>query len=191
MKDGAIETIEYKGYTIDIYRDEFPEDPREDDNLGHMVCFHRRYSLGDKHQMTLDEARTFQARKDVISLNLYLYDHSGITMRASRSYDGNPFYGKLPQGHAEFDSGQVGFIYVTKDELKREFNKKKVTKKTVDKAIEILFGEVKQYDRYIGGDYVGYQVRNEEGDLKDGCWGFDNIEEAIKEGKEVIDNEKK
>lgn len=29
--------------------DDFPESPREYDNLGKMVCFHSRYNLGDEH----------------------------------------------------------------------------------------------------------------------------------------------
>lgn len=27
-------------------------DPREDDNLGHLICWHRRYSLGDSNEFT-------------------------------------------------------------------------------------------------------------------------------------------
>ena len=43
------EEQEYKGYIIKIYQDDTSEDsPREDrDNLGTMVCTHRRYNLGD------------------------------------------------------------------------------------------------------------------------------------------------
>ncbi len=44
----ALETMDYKGTTIEIHRDEFGYSPREDDNLGTMVCFHRRYVLGDE-----------------------------------------------------------------------------------------------------------------------------------------------
>lgn len=34
---------------LKIVQDECPEDPREWSNLGHMVCWHRHYRLGDKH----------------------------------------------------------------------------------------------------------------------------------------------
>lgn len=35
-------------YTVKIRHDLDTESPRRDrDNLGHMVCFHRRYRLGD------------------------------------------------------------------------------------------------------------------------------------------------
>lgn len=43
------ETLEYKGYTIKLFFDEDPMNPRENDvNLGKMICSHNRYTLGDK-----------------------------------------------------------------------------------------------------------------------------------------------
>jgi hypothetical protein len=33
-----------------------PHNPREDENLGHMICWHRRHSLGDKHEYKDSEA---------------------------------------------------------------------------------------------------------------------------------------
>ena len=46
----SIETIERGGLTIDIYPEEHLDDsPRDWDNMGTMVCWHSRYTLGDKH----------------------------------------------------------------------------------------------------------------------------------------------
>ena len=43
-----IETIACaNGNTIKVFVDEDPQSPREWDNAGTMVCFHRRYNLGD------------------------------------------------------------------------------------------------------------------------------------------------
>lgn len=40
----------YRGYNINWFYDECPQNPRTEwDNLAHMICWHRRYSLGDKH----------------------------------------------------------------------------------------------------------------------------------------------
>ena len=36
-------------YVLVIQPDDDPLNPREDDNFGKMVCFHRRYPLGDHH----------------------------------------------------------------------------------------------------------------------------------------------
>lgn len=51
MRDSAIHTeLLPNGNTLNIYHDDGAANPREDyDHLGTMVCFHRRYTLGDKH----------------------------------------------------------------------------------------------------------------------------------------------
>ena len=43
-----VETIEYKGCRIRLEVDEDPGSPREWCNVGTMVCWHRRYNLGDE-----------------------------------------------------------------------------------------------------------------------------------------------
>lgn len=40
---------EANGFRLLIIQQEYAEDPRNWDNLGTMVCFHKRYDLGDKH----------------------------------------------------------------------------------------------------------------------------------------------
>ena len=55
FKMKPIEIVEYKGYQIKIYQDEFSELPGDRDNLGTMLCKHRDYRLGDvkeSEQMT-------------------------------------------------------------------------------------------------------------------------------------------
>jgi hypothetical protein len=43
-----METIEYRGKQIEIHQDECAESPREWENIGKMVCWHRGYKLGDE-----------------------------------------------------------------------------------------------------------------------------------------------
>jgi len=49
-----METIKYKGYTINIIQDEEARNPREDfvESYSKMICFHNRYDLGDEHSYT-------------------------------------------------------------------------------------------------------------------------------------------
>jgi len=54
MRNEACDTIEYRGFNINIYQDEMAEDPREWDNIGKMACTHRNYHLGDKKFMGKD-----------------------------------------------------------------------------------------------------------------------------------------
>jgi hypothetical protein len=162
--------------------DNDPTNPREDENLGNMVCFHNRYSLGDKSELNSDMFNSWQElysylikEKNAITiLPLYLYDHSGISIKVGS------FRGLLPQGHAEFDSGQVGFIYTTKEDLKRIG----VTKAKADKSLR---EEVEHYNRYLRGD-IYFIVRetfdhNKEQvdyDICGGYYGMDYAEKALK-----------
>ena len=48
-----IDSYEYKGYTIEVHQYEHPPNPRTEwDNLSTMVCWHRRYELGDEQPRT-------------------------------------------------------------------------------------------------------------------------------------------
>jgi len=249
-------------YTLFIVDDDQPTSPREDrDNFGKMICFHRRYSLGDEHDH--NEPRNFlqnllfekyaysseaaygkhiydyikngnakEARleynrssrewellennhwstgndwytsssysaslkgkdvpdwflenclstlrmselielteqmKDVVLLPLYLYDHSGITIK-THSFS------------CPFDSGQVGWIYADYDAIKKEYNT--VTPETIEKAKNLMESEVKEYDYYLTGQCYGFKLF--EGDNQvDSCWGFygeiNDVSQYIKE----------
>ena len=124
-------------------------DPRtENYNLGKMWCWHRRYNLGDESSDKLhteDYSGWSEIRNEIVKqhnpiaiLPLYLYDHSGITMKTS------PF-------SCPWDSGQVGFIFMTRDKLS-DLGYKIASKGAVKQAIAILEAEVRDYDRYLCGD---------------------------------------
>lgn len=187
-----IKTCEKDGKILRIYQDEFPENPREWDNLGTMLCFHKRYKLGDETDLkSVDfsswdeiEEYLFKEKGAVIALPLYLYDHSGLYMKVGS------WHGLLSQGHAEFDSGQVGFIYTTGERIRKEFDKKRITEKLIDKAEEILRQEVKGYAQYLGGDIYFYQVLqpekcptcgNVEDKVLDACGGYYELESILQE----------
>lgn len=166
-------------YTVKILQDDDPMNPRtEYDNVGHMICFHRRYNLGDKHNMDIDELKEICKRKDVYSLPLYLYDHSGITMNTSGF-------------SCPWDSGQVGRIYMTRADYLKNWNKKRVNKKHI---IEILKAEVEEYDNYLTGKVYGYRVEDEEGYHVESCWGYNGeskyaLEEGVSVAKAIIRND--
>lgn len=155
-----------------------------------MVCFHKRYDLGDKHDFTPESIKKFVQRDDVVSLPLYLYDHSGITMRTS------PF-------SCPWDSGQVGFIYVTHARIKAEMGRPKgvnnftgikhVMKKDIERAERALLSEVKIYDNYLTGEVYGYMVEDDEENHIDSCWGFygdEGKKYMIEEAKQIVDHQR-
>ena len=178
----------YKGYTIEIVPEEYPTSPREWDNLGTMVCFHNRYDLGDKHEFKSNDYNSWkEVAKGIeekvgkaIIFPLYLYDHSGLRLKIGS------FNGLLPQGHAEFDSGQVGFIYCTYEKACKEFGKKRMSKSLMSKVSKLLECEIETYDTYLAGGVVGYVVKNSKGEVTDSCWGYYD-ETAMTDAKAIVD----
>lgn len=173
---------EYKGYTIRIEQDDNPENPRDWDNFGIMICFHKRYRLGDKTDLrsdmfnNWDEAYAYLIKKIHAKFikPLYLYDHSGITIAT------HPF-------SCPWDSGQVGFIYTTSKLIRANFGHKPIAKIEKD-IIANLESEVTIYDSYIRGDVCGYIIEK-DGDAVASCWGYYRYDDAIKAAKYVIDKE--
>lgn len=152
---------------LKVLRDEFATNPCEFDNLGTMVCWHPQYELGNDHNFK--SPQDFQrwvkeevGKSNIVLLPLYLYDHSGLAIST------------VPFGDP-WDSGQVGWVYATKEDLRREFGAKKITSRIKQKAVSILQEEVKTYNQYLTGEVFGFATF-EVGDGKvretDSCWGF-------------------
>jgi len=184
MEEYLAETEDYRGHKIKIYQDPEPKSPREWDNLGTMVCFHKRYDLGDKHGIKSDEfggwddieRHLIEELGAVVVLPLYLYDHSGITMRTGSFHD-------------RWDSGQVGFVYVDRDSVLKEYGKKRLSKSIIKRATNVLESEVKTYDQYLTGQVYGFMVEDADGEQVDSCWGyFDEPSDMIKECKSIVDH---
>ena len=159
-----------------IVPDKNPENPREWDNLGSMICWHRKYRLGDEHSYktpfdfifalaeevgipkeevdlgceAMDDAIEKLEEKALI-LPIYLYDHSGIMI----STDG--FRHVDPQ---RWDWGQVGFIYATNDKLRKELLCSGAELSPLERkhAEQLLIDEVRMYNDYITGDVWGYKL---------------------------------
>ena len=167
---------DYKGYEILIEQDEHPINPRmENFNLGQMICHHKRYFLGDKHNKSTDEVLNMLAgkQKDIVVLPLYLYDHSGITMNTTGF-------------SCPWDSGMVGCIYADYVNIRSWYGVKKVTKNLIAKVKESLRCEVKVYDNYISGNVYGYVIKKDDEEM-DSCGGYP-YEDALNEAKAIVDN---
>ena len=177
-------------YKIEVIQDESPSSPREDDNLGTMVCFHNRYDLGDEHNYKSGDYNGWdEMEKNIIKnenvgviLPLYLYDHSGITISTS------PF-------SCNWDSGQIGFIFISKEKMLKEYGGKIVTQTLKDKVEGYLKSEVETYDQYLTGDVYGYRVSevktcsegHEHEEELDSCWGYYGQENCMLEGVGIVE----
>lgn len=101
-------------------------------------------------------------QRHYIMADLYLYDHSGLAM-STGSFS------------CPWDSGQVGFIYVSREQVLKEYGWKRLTAKRREQIETYLTGEVETYDQYLQGQVYGFVVEKfEDGDWveDDACWGF-------------------
>jgi len=155
--------------------DDRQETPRDWDNLGVMVCFHRNYNLGDKHDYSGSDDFDDILKEEgaVVVLPLYLYDHGGITM-------------SVGEFSCQWDSGQVGFIFARREDILKEFSRVRITKKLKAKVAKILVGEVETYDQHLTGDVWGYVIEDDDGEHLDSCWGFYGREYCEKEAEDMV-----
>ncbi len=176
------ETSTIAGLTVKLYTDDDPMNCRHDcDNPAVMVCWHRRYDLGDKKAKWAEQWAGPQeflewAKANKIKwLPLYLYDHSGLTMSTGAF-------------SCKWDSGQVGFIYWDPAQVKACCGEDAMRwpKKKIEKDMRV---QVEEYDKYLRGDVYGYVVEDENGEKLDSCWGFYGLDYARGEAKSSAESQ--
>lgn len=155
-----------------------PESPREWDNLGVMVCWHKRYELGDKHDIKSEDYPGWGEVEEHLQnefnprliLPIYMMDHSGLSIQT------HPFTGL----YGLWDSGQIGFIYAIDTKETREM--------TLEHLEKLLIGEISTYNKYLRGEIYGFtKSRLKKCDLGetheifvDSCWGFYDMDSLYK-----------
>lgn len=178
----TIKEIGVSKYSVKIEVDTDPMNPRRDyDNLGTLVCFHKRYNLGDEHEYNSADYDGWDEMEDAICkegdlaiiLPVFMYDHSGITIQVG------PF-------SCLWDSGQIGFIFVTKKTIRGWFGVKRVTSGLLKKVDEYLRSEIAVYDAYLRGDAYGYVIEDAQEEHVDSCWGYYSRKECEDAAKESV-----
>jgi len=137
---------------LEIHHDENYWSPREWENVGTMAIFHNRYDFGDTVPFSFQDFQNWQEMekhiqkefKAVAILPIYMYDHSGQSIRTT------PFGDR-------WDSGQIGFIYAEKDHVKECYDTLKITKQVVKKVMTTLENEVRIMNDYITGNVFRYE----------------------------------
>lgn len=145
------------GFIIEYWHDDAGINPREDyEHVARMVCRHDRYRLGDEQTRfsdisdILDDIAYHEdcTVSDIYWQPLSLHDHSDISMSLGWSRG--------------WDSGTVGIIYVTRQQLQSGFPAfhPRWYEKLAD---EIFRDEVDEYDTYLRGDVTGYTIIRPDG----------------------------
>jgi len=187
-----LESMEYKNHKIILTHSEDLEEymnPRNWHKLTKMYCHHKNYTLGDEIINDSLDIRDFnswdevskelQKLQDIAIIEpLSMYEHSGITIY-------------LGTGGCKFDSGQLGFVFITKDDLRKEYGCKRITKKILEKAHKVLQMEVKNYDFYVRGEVYSCEVMDPEGefveDISETTLGYDNCKQMFINAKRHLD----
>ena len=170
--------IENEKYKLEIFDDLNPCSPREFDNLGTMVCFHRKYNLGDETELKSSdfssweelESYLYKEENALIAIPVFMYDHSGLWINTTGF-------------SCPWDSGQVGYIYISKEKVRREYSCKRISKKLKEMIREMLCSEVDLYNDYLCGNVYGFTLTDkknaEEINSSCGFYGTDYIENGI------------
>ncbi len=164
--------------------------PRDGNNLGAIAFKHPKYDLGEERISDpidwLEDRLKLQRRglytrkrmrylekfflREYVGLRVYLYDHSGITISTS------PF--KLLSS-----SGQVGYIYTDKKQIKETLRTKRVTQKVRKRVKEFLQHEIEAFDNYIRVNPHEFIIENEQKEtvkIDDGLNGGDLSRNGMK-----------
>lgn len=165
--------------TLKIYYDSNAENPREFAEYDSVIAYKSQYTLGEEiipepidwleeklnvpKKYEYSNARLAELEEiffdRFIAKCIYLYEHSGFAVSTS------PFSNK-------WDSGQVGYIYISKEKVRANYGAKKVGKKLKQLVLDRLEAEVEELNHYVSGDVFGFKILDSEDSVVDSCWGF-------------------
>lgn len=193
MENTPVHEEIYKGYTIKIFPDDSPESPRVWDNISKIFCLHGSYNIGDKHNYRSSSFDSWDEFRKQIEQDYHvvpntmqqirMYDHSGIGLAIGNKVYTYPY-------NCQWDSGWVGWIFATYDDVKKCMGWKRITAKRKKQLDDIIVGEFNTYNSYVQGEVYGFLVFTPEDDEDaiDSCWGYvGDIDYCIQEAKSVVD----
>lgn len=167
-------------YKIEVDYDYYPDNPRKWGPVCHIMSIKGNWDIADEglsfsREDIFNKLEELESNPDVVIKPIYMYDHSGQTIRLTPF--GDPW-----------DSGVCGYIYANKDEVIREIGN--ATEENWKERAEIAMDhEIKVYDQFICGEVYGVRVcqrdvveckstisgniwTTEEWEQIDSCYGF-------------------
>lgn len=137
---------------VEITHDEKATNPRDEKNLGMMVCWDNKHNLGDKHNFeTVDDFKKFLRKKNrvVFVYTIYLYEYKEILLSVNEF--SHPYKSEL-----------IGYIYTTK-EMARDFYNVKIFSRELSKTIrDVLLEEIKAYNGYLNNEVYRYTIYKDD-----------------------------
>ena len=149
----AIETLELNGYTLNIYRDEWPMNPRKwEDNIG--ILYVPQPPRGC--HFSDDDANHADALAAPVQIQVYCLDHSGVYIGPRNPGD-------------QWDSWLAGVYYVTADKIRAEYGD---APDAIERARDVALAELQRFSDYVAGDCYYYTIENTAGDVLESCGGY-------------------
>ena len=194
--------IGQREYTINVLPDCDVPSPLEDDDVFLTYKSNSRYVLGntpidgDLHARVgrriaiygnkgaaLADALTVEEDDEplegpLIGLAVYTYMHSSTHM-STRSWLGRAH-------HAEWDSGQSGFIYITEKAALEWMGGKRMTKAKLSQVYKNLEGIVEEFGRWVNGETYAYDIVGPGGLVIDSCCGFIGMDNLLTEARSAV-----
>lgn len=156
-----------------IHHDDDCASPRENDNLGTLCLFRRRYDLPNESILTLEALREYLASPQFcgVQLPVWVYDHGQVAYKAGS---------RVGCFADQWDSAQAGVIYIEQKKIMEEFG----TGRTDEQIAEYLCSEVDEFSKWANGECYGY-ILMEDGVEVDACWGFIGYDVVVAAAKEA------
>lgn len=169
-----------------------PENPREDADFGHMLCWHKRMNFGSEPQdfnisdrgkldahfarILADEFKLSDEQREYVEYYCPI-NRMINALREHRKFVALPIYIfehsgvtiSTERGYFDaidpgsWDHGQLGIIYATESEIKKWLGKTdNLTDEDLKKAHDGLKDIIKTYDMYLSGEVYVYSLYDSE-----------------------------
>ena len=157
---------------LEIIVDDSCESPREWDNLTVIVTIENNHNtIGDFQVNNSEELRQMlEDKKAKYAMPLYMYEHSGISLKCFEDKVGYPY-------NDQWDAGCIGMVFTTEELLKDTG----LTHMTKNEVMDQMKAEVDVYSNWCNGECYGFRLSKVSDCDKcnqtveqeiDSCYGF-------------------
>lgn len=158
----------HNGKRLTIGYDSTAESPRGWDNSWNLSCSHEGYDLGDEdcrlnvrdYDSWEEYGEALRAEFDIVEMvPLYMLDHSNLAL-------------SIVDFNDRWDSGQIGFAFLTAEKLKDIANTYERSD-LHELALDLLKDELSVYEGYLNGETYSIRLENvDTGEIIDSVGGF-------------------